>query len=147
MSNTEKIKAVKEIILSSSPHWSIRGEDSDTVYFLYKEDDKKANCGTACLLGLILLPLSIIYAILGGKKGKTGVITIKIVQDKINITGDLKFALKAFKTLRKNHDINRYIEENETIKKAKNAEVINAIVMIVLIVVIFAIYSKLLLRN
>ena len=130
------LKAVAVHLFKNGPAWSIVQEQGDTLYVNYKEDDKKASCLGGCLLLLIMWPIAIVYAILGGKKGKAGNIVIQVKDKKIHISGDSRVALKAYGILGRKPGLEDKVVETETIKTAKKAQTITVVLVLVIVVIL-----------
>jgi len=116
--NWELLSEVKDEILRSDAKWSVRSETSNKIHFLYTVKEKKAWCGSACCLGIIFLPLGILYAILWGKSWYERQIEVSEIDGEINITWHPYYALSTYKKLNKKGYWDKLID-NEDIQRAR----------------------------
>lgn len=88
MTNAEKIRIIKHEILSLDANWYVRNEESDAIYFAFKE----STGSKTCCLALIFSPLAILYALINiGSGGKNKIVNVTLLQDdKIHVSGDPK---------------------------------------------------------
>lgn len=135
------LKKAKNIVLNSSTHWQVRDSESDSVSLVFNKEKEKASCGTSCCLMFILLPIGILYAILGWSKWEKGQVSINVVWDNLELDWDTEFLLKAYHTLKKS-EVWSQLVENEAVKKAiktkQTSNIIIAVCLILLFVLIIA---------
>lgn len=140
--NNRLLQDARDAVLSMGTNWYVRDKDETTYHFGYKEDDKKASCIGSCLLIIIFLPLGLLYAILGGKRGKKGAVGIRCINDKLEVFGESKYILKVHKKLKSNQNIKKHLIESKSVKTAKNIQTAIVIFWIIFIIWIVAIASS-----
>lgn len=114
----DNIEKIKKYILWINTKIQVRNESKNSVNFLYVKKDEKADCGSACCLWCILLPVWIIYALLWWKKWYERQINVELSWNDIILSWDMYYVLLAYDKLKKTELKDQLIETQE-ISKAK----------------------------
>lgn len=128
-------KNVRDFVLSISPDWKLRHEDETTIHFEYKRESSKASCCVAgCLLILLAWPIAILYAVLGGKRGKQGCVSIHFDDENITLSGDQSLCLQLFDMMRQDQLIGEKLVENDLIIKARKAKNLGKFLTVIFVI-------------